>query len=63
MGKISNFSKKILLSFDNIDNLANDHEQFLKFLNEIASPKVKIIFTSNIFQMDILNEGFSVKKI
>jgi hypothetical protein len=63
MGKISNYTKKILLSFDNIDNLANDHEQFLKFLNEIASPKVKIIFTSNIFQMEILNEGFSVKKI
>lgn len=50
MGKISNFSKKILFSFDNIDNLGkSDHEQFLKFLNEIASPKVKIIFTSNIF--------------
>jgi hypothetical protein len=63
MGKISNYTKKILLSFDNIDNLANDHEQFLKFLNEIASPKVKIIFTSNIFQMEILSEGFSVKKI
>ena len=62
--RISSSKKKFLFSFDNIDHLEKtNHEQFLKFLYEISSSKVKIIFTSNKFQMDIINENFSVKKI
>ena len=54
----------MLLSIDNIDHLNQDnYEKFLSFLMEVASPELKIVFTSSKFNPELFNEGFAVKKI
>lgn len=56
--------KRFLFSIDNIDHLVNEnHEQLLTFFNEIASPQIKVLFTSNKFSVKDFTEGFAVKKI
>jgi hypothetical protein len=40
-----------------------NHEQFLTFIIEIASPHIKVLFTSNKFSVKDFTEGFAVKKI
>ena len=62
--KAGTFKKKFLLSMDNLHHLQGEnHEDFLKFINEIASSHVKVLFTSDMFDMKIFGGGFMVKKI
>jgi len=49
---------------DNLHHLQREnHEKFLKFINEIASRQFKVLFTSDMFDMKCFGDGFMVKKI
>lgn len=55
-----------MLSLDNIDHMAKEnYTEFFKFMGEIASPTVKVVFTSAKYSSDLVadREGFAVKKI
>ena len=62
--KVGTLKKKFLLSIDNLHHLQREsQEKFLKLINEIASPQVKVLFTSDQFDMKCFGDGFMVKKI
>lgn len=55
--------QKLLLCFDNIDSLAKNDDQndkeykdMLKFINEIATEKLKVLYTSANFHLNIFKD-------
>ena len=64
--KIRLLKNKFLISLDNVDHLTKEsYTEFFKFMGEIASPTVKVVFTSAKYSSDLAadREGFTVKRI